>query len=48
VLTSLKNSLIKSGIELSIPSQQIILQTLSGNGKSEYSDDQKILLDGKL
>ncbi len=48
VLTSLKNSLIKSGIELSIPSQQIILQTLSGNGKSESSDDQKILLDGKL
>ena len=48
VLTSLKNSLVKSGIELSMPSQQIVLQTLSGNGKSESSDDQKVLLDGKL
>ncbi len=48
VLTSLKNSLVKSGIELSMPSQQIVLQTLSGNGKNEYSDDQRVLSDGKL
>jgi small-conductance mechanosensitive channel len=48
VLTSLKNSLVKSGIELSMPSQQIVLQTLTIPGKSEYSDDQKVLSDGKL
>jgi small conductance mechanosensitive channel len=48
VLTALKNRLVKSGIEFPMPTQQIVLQTLSANGNSEHSDDNKALADGKL
>jgi small-conductance mechanosensitive channel len=48
VLTALKNRLVKSGIELTMPTQQIVLETLSENSKSEYFDSHKTLADGKL
>jgi hypothetical protein len=38
VLTVLKHRFVKSGIELSMPIQQIVLQNLPENGMSEHSD----------
>ena len=47
VLTALKNSLIESGIDLPLPTQQIVLRTLPESGNGDRSDDHKALADGK-
>ncbi|HEY4035139.1 MAG TPA: mechanosensitive ion channel family protein [Ktedonobacteraceae bacterium] len=47
VLTALKNSMVKSGIDLPMPSQQILLQTLSESGNGNHSNDSKLLVDEK-
>jgi len=47
VLTVLKNSLIESGINLPLPTQQIVLRTLPESGNGDRSDGHKALADGK-
>ncbi len=47
VLMALKNCLVESGIDLPIPTQQIVLQTLPEIGNGNHSDGRKVLADGK-
>jgi len=47
VLTALKNSLVESHIDLPLPTQQIVLQTLPESANGNHSDDRKALADGK-
>jgi small conductance mechanosensitive channel len=47
VLIALKNWLIESGIDISVPTQQIVLQKIAENSHADHSDDHKALADGK-
>jgi len=47
VLTALKNRLLETGIDLSIPTQQVVLQKMPENANGNHSDDFKALADGK-
>jgi small conductance mechanosensitive channel len=47
VLIALKNWLIESGIDISVPTQQIVLQKIAENSDADHSDDHKTLADGK-